>query len=85
MTTTFQTGTTHTTAFQTGTTYYTRSIGDHDCIFSFEILRRTAKTVRVQVNGKIVNRGLTIYEGVEQFKPFGNYSMCAIIRADRPA
>lgn len=69
--------------FQVGHTYATRSICDHDCIFSFTILGRTAKTVTVTVHGKTVRRGLQVWEGVEQFKPFGTYSMCAIISADK--
>lgn len=69
--------------FQVGETYWTRSIGDYECIHSFVILGRTAKTVTVKVSGKTVRRGLTVYDGCEQFKPFGSYSMCAIISADR--
>lgn len=74
--------TTMTTTFQVGKSYATRSICDHECIFRFTILSRTAKSVTVNVHGKIVRRGLSIWNGVEQFKPFGNYSMCAIIGAD---
>lgn len=73
------------TQFEVGKTYATRSICDHDCIFAFTILSRTAKQVTVNVHGKTVKRGLSIYSGVEQFKPFGNYSMCAIISADKQA
>jgi hypothetical protein len=51
-------------------------------VFSFTILARTAKSVTVDVHGKTVRRGISVYEGVEQFKPFGSYSMCAIISAD---
>jgi hypothetical protein len=69
--------------FQVGQTYATRSIGDHECIFSFKILARTAKTVTTEVHGKVVKRGLSMWDGVETFKPFGTYSMCAIIRADK--
>jgi hypothetical protein len=68
--------------FEVGKTYATRSIGDHDCIFSFSILARTEKTVTVNVHGKTVRRGISLWEGVEQFKPFGTYSMCTIICAD---
>jgi hypothetical protein len=68
--------------FQVGVRYATRSIGDHNCIYAFLILARTAKTVTVKIRGDIVKRGLQVYEGVEQFKPFGTHSMCAIIRAD---
>ena len=70
------------TKFNVGQTYSTRSIGDWNCIFSFTILARTAKTVTVNVSGKTVKRGLSVWEDVEQFKPFGTYSMCAIISAD---
>jgi hypothetical protein len=70
------------TKFNVGQTYSTRSIGDWNCIFSFTILARTAKSVTVNVSGKTVRRGLSVWEGVEQFKPFGSYSMCAIIDAD---
>lgn len=69
-------------AFNVGQTYSARSIGDWNCIFSFTILARTAKTVTVVVSGNTVKRGLSVREGNEQFKPFGSYSMCAIITAD---
>jgi len=36
-----------TATFKTGTTYYTRSIGDHDCIVLFKVIRRTAKSIWV--------------------------------------
>ena len=69
--------------FEVGKTYYDRSACDHDCIFSFTILGRTAKQVRISVHGKVKNRGVTVRDGVEQFKPFGSYSMAAIVRADK--
>ena len=72
-----------TAKFQVGSTYATRSICDYDCIYRFTILSRTAKTVTVDVHGKTVRRGLNVWNDVEQFKPFGTYSMCAIISADR--
>jgi hypothetical protein len=69
--------------FQIGKTYFDRSACDHNCIFSFTILGRSAKSVTVNVHGKTVRRGLSAYDGIEQFKPFGSYSMCAIISADK--
>ncbi len=74
-----------TTQFKVGETYATRSIGDYDCIHSFKILGRTAKTItttRWSNGGKPMTRRITVWDGVEQFKPFGTYSMCAIISAD---
>jgi hypothetical protein len=68
--------------FEIGKVYSTRSACDHECIFSFEIKSRTAKQVTIEVHGKTVRRGLFSYDGVEQFRPFGNYSMAAVIGAD---
>jgi len=68
--------------FEVGKTYATRSICDSDTWFAFRVLGRTAKQVTIMVRGKTVRRGISVYQGVEQFKPFGNYSMCAIIGAD---
>jgi len=71
------------TQFQVGRSYYTRSLCDYDCIYRHTIKARTAKTVTIDYNGREVRRGLSVWDGVEQFKPYGSYSMCAIIRADR--
>jgi len=70
--------------FKIGTTYFTRSICNHDCIYKFEILNRTAKSVLILKDGDIVRRRLSIWNGAESFKPFGSYSMAAIISADKP-
>lgn len=74
-----------TAQFEIGKTYATRSICDHNCIYSFTILARTAKTVTVNVHGKQAKRGLQLRDGVEEFKPFGTYSMAPTIKADKPA
>ena len=68
--------------FKIGTTYSTRSICNHDCIFSFKILRRTAKSVWVNVDGKTVRRAIEVWDNKETFYPFGKYSMAAIISAN---
>jgi hypothetical protein len=65
------------TKFEPGKTYSTRSISDYDTIFSVQILKRTAKTVTT-------DRGvcrISEWNGVEQIKPWGNYSMCPVISA----
>jgi len=69
--------------FEVGKSYETRSIADWECIFSFTILDRTDKTITTIAHGKRVKRGLKTVDGVEQFKPFGSYSMCPIIRANK--
>lgn len=69
--------------FEVGKVYFTRSACNHDCVFKFEILARSAKTVTIHAHNNQRRRGIVVRDGVEQFKPFGTYSMCAIIRADR--
>jgi len=68
--------------FVPGKTYATRSIVDHETIHSFTILARTAKTVTINCHRHTARRGISIYNGVEQFAPFGRYSMCVIVGAD---
>ena len=65
--------------FEVGKTYSTRSIGDHNCIITITIAKRTAKTVTT-TNGKTFRP--YEYNGVEQIKPWGNYSMSPIVGAD---
>lgn len=71
--------------FQIGKTYSTRSIGDHNAVFSFTIISRTQKSVTVREDGALttVQRRVQSRDGVEQFMPYGNYSMAPTIRADR--
>jgi len=66
------------TQFQVGQSYSTRSACDADCKIGTQIIKRTAKTVTV-ASGKTYR--VTVYDGVECFRPLGNYSMAPIIRA----
>jgi len=71
--------------FEAGLTYETPSICDSECIFKIKVLRRTAKSVWI-VGGsvkEVERRKISIYEGTESIYPFGKYSMCAVITADR--
>lgn len=72
-----------TKAFETGKTYSTRSICDHDCIFRFSVVRRTAKTITFNYHGKEQTRGVRVVEGVEYCSPLGRYSMSPTIQADK--
>ena len=67
--------------FEVGTTYAGRFMCNYDTIARFTIKARTAKTVTINVHGKTVRRGLAVYCGREQFKPFGSYSMAMVIDA----
>jgi hypothetical protein len=67
--------------FEIGKTYFTRSICDHDMIITITVASRTAKRIKT-TEGKTL--GVSEYEGIEQVRPWGRYSMCPVIGADRP-
>lgn len=59
-----------TTKITPNTTYYTRSIGDHNCIFELKVLSRTEKTAKILYEGK--ERRAKIYtksNGIEYLQP----------------
>lgn len=64
--------------FETGKTYTTRSACDHDCVIRVTVAKRTAKTVTTNT-GKVLR--ISEYQGVEQVKPWGTYSMAPIVSA----
>lgn len=78
------------TRFLPGCRYYMRSPGDHDCVVTYEVVRRTAcyVTLRHVRDGSETrcrvsdhNRG----DGVERCHPWGVYSLCPTLSADRVA
>lgn len=75
-----------TTKFEINKTYETRSICDHDCVFSYIVIKRTAKFMTIKDKfGDIKRVGIKIYEDAENAYPEGNYSMCPVISANRNA
>ena len=64
--------------FEVGKTYETRSICDSDCVFSYKVVSRTAKTVTLD-NGKRYRPHT--YENREAIYPECKYSMCPTIKA----
>lgn len=69
--------------FEAGVSYFCRSACDHECVWHFRIIRRTASSVWVEVNGKECRRSVRVWDGVEKFEPFGRYSMSPVVSADR--
>lgn len=73
--------------FEVDKKYFARSICDSNCIFKFEILGRSEKTVTVrEINCNQKARRKKIYlddHGQEYCLPFGDYSMAPILRANR--
>ena len=71
--------------FEVGATYQTRSICDHDCIFTIKIIKRTEKTVTVEKQGKQSRCKIHLIDGKEVIFPYGQYSMCPVFDADDKA
>jgi hypothetical protein len=71
--------------FEVGNTYTVRSICDYDCVFKFEVVKRTEKTVWLSAHGKIRARRVRIWDGVEACDPHGRYSMSPVLTADKVA
>ena len=71
--------------FEAGKTYQTRSICDHDCIFSIEVISRTEKMLTYKDNGRRVRRSKIHSDGESEWIRPDNYSMSAVYRASREA
>ncbi len=70
--------------FEIGKTYATSSICDHDCIFSYTIMKRTEKTVTIRDIFGNVKRCKIHRDGrrpIEYIYPQGVYSMCPVLDA----
>ena len=70
--------------FEIGKTYTTRSACDHDCMFAFTIISRTAKRITIEDrHGNISTVGVKVWADNETAMPFGRYSMAPVINAER--
>lgn len=67
--------------FVVGRSYSVRSICDHDCIFTFEVVGRTEKTVTLKAGQRVNRRKVRQWDGVECCDPHGRYSMSPVLRA----
>ncbi|MGX4263134.1 hypothetical protein ACWJXY_06675 [Clostridioides difficile] len=68
--------------FEVGKTYATRSICDHDCIYTIEVIRRTNKTLTYQESNNIKRVKIRFTEDSEYIK-LGNYSMAPVFYANK--
>jgi hypothetical protein len=71
--------------FEINKVYQTRSPGDYDCVITCKIIARTDKTVTIfdLFEKKSKTFRLKIWNNIEQFRPWGSYSMCPVLTADR--
>lgn len=73
--------------FQTSKIYSMRSACNHDAVWTFEVLRRTAKTVWLKdlVSGETRQCRVTasLCGGYEMCLPLGRYSMAPVLTAEK--
>lgn len=71
--------------FEVGRTYKARSAADWDCVWSFEVVARSAKfiTITEEDDPKPRRVGVYTFQGVEHAKPLGTFSLCPILAADK--
>lgn len=70
--------------FKIGEIYMMRSVCDHDCIWTYKVIARTAKTVTLIDRKKEVTKcRIRVWKDCEECKPLGTYSMCPVLCADK--
>lgn len=72
--------------FEVGKTYSMRSICNHECVWTYTVIARTAATITI-TDGKEtktcrINKVISSYDNKEAVLPLGRYSMCPILRAE---
>ena len=73
------------TKFEIGKQYSMKSPCDHDCVWTYTVIGRTASTITI-TDGKETKtcrivKQLSEYRGAETVRPLGNYSMCPLLSA----
>ena len=72
--------------FKVGESYFMRSICDHECVWKYKVVARTAKTVTLESLGnqpEQIKRRVSVYQNKEFCRPLGKYSMSPILDANR--
>ena len=71
-----------TKTFEPGKQYSMRSPCDHECVWTYKVLKRTAKQVTlVDRNGEEKRCGIRVWNGEEVCSPLGRYSMSPVLSA----
>lgn len=71
------------TKFEIGRTYSCRSIADYECVWTFQVVSRTAKFVTIKQPNNLhsVKVGIKIFQDSEYCHPFGKFSMAPSLYA----
>ena len=75
------------TKFEIGKTYSMSSPCDHNCIWTYTVVARTAQTITLsdgkQTKKCRIHKMYSEYNKVETVFPLGQYSMCPILTAEK--
>ena len=78
------TNTTNIMKFEVGKKYFCSSICDSNCIFEFEVVKRTEKTVTIKdFMGETKRKKINTENGIEYIYPVGKYSMAPTLRSNK--
>lgn len=71
------------TKFEIGRTYSCRSIADYECVWTFQVVSRTAKFVTIKQSDKseLTKVGIKIFQDSEYCHPLGKFSMAPSLYA----
>ena len=72
------------TKFIVGREYFTRSIANHDCVYTVRIVRKSASSIWFETRGEVKRRKLmqnTFWDGVQQESFFDS---TWVFTSDRP-
>ena len=73
--------------FEVGKSYSMRSACDHDCVWTYKVIKRNKCTITLMsTRGEIItcriNKDFTAWSNAESVSPLGRYSMVPILRAE---
>ena len=72
------------TQFEVGKEYSMRSVCNHECVWTYTVVARTAKTITI-TDGKETQKfrvaKISEYRGAETIFPLGQYSMAPMLSA----
>lgn len=69
--------------FEAGKTYSCNSVCDHNCVWTFKVIKRTANTITITGDeGQVRRKVYPDMNGNEMIWPMGQYSMAPILRAE---
>ena len=69
--------------FKVGKEYSCRSICDYECVWLFNVIKRTAKSIWIKDSrGDVIRKKISLYDNTEIVYPLGRYSMCPVLKAN---